>query len=81
MVKSRVASGGTGGSSVLGISSSKVSTMISFLQGSKWLPYNEINSIEVDKGDTSMMNSNQTTSDCVKTHDVASTKIIVERNS
>ncbi|GJZ64519.1 thylakoidal processing peptidase 1, chloroplastic-like protein [Tanacetum coccineum] len=35
-----------------GISPLKVSAVISFLHGSKWLPCNEINSSEVDKGGT-----------------------------
>ncbi|CAI9271664.1 unnamed protein product [Lactuca saligna] len=55
--------------------------MILFFQGWKWLPCNEINSTEVDKGGTSSMKSNQTTTDCVKTCNVASTKIIVERKN
>nr|KAJ0219655.1 hypothetical protein LSAT_V11C300143640 [Lactuca sativa] len=55
--------------------------MIPFFQGSKWLPCNEINSTEVDKGGTSLTKSNQTTTDCVKNCNVESTKIIVERNN
>ncbi|KAL7606447.1 hypothetical protein Lser_V15G18817 [Lactuca serriola] len=55
--------------------------MIPFFQGSKWRPCNKINSTEVDKGGTSSTKSNQTTTDCVKTCNVASTKIIVERNN
>nr|KAJ0211207.1 hypothetical protein LSAT_V11C400171620 [Lactuca sativa] len=82
LVKSTATSGGVGGGSgVFGISPLKASSMISFFQGSKWLPCNEINSTEVDKGDTSSTKSNQTTTDCVKTCNVASTKIIVERNN
>ncbi|CAI9278589.1 unnamed protein product [Lactuca saligna] len=38
-------------------------------------------STEVDKGGTSSTKSNQTTTDCVKTCNVARTKIIVERNN
>ncbi|CAI9264831.1 unnamed protein product [Lactuca saligna] len=60
---------------------SLASCMIPFFQGSKWLPCNEINSTEVDKGGTSSTKSNQTTTDCGKTCNVACTKIIVERNN
>ncbi|KAL7615846.1 thylakoidal processing peptidase 1, chloroplastic [Lactuca sativa] len=82
LVKSTATGGGVGGGSgVFGISPLKASSMIPFFQGSKWLPCNEINSTEVDKGGTSSTKSNQTTSDCVKTCNVASTKIIVERNN
>ncbi|CAI9268718.1 unnamed protein product [Lactuca saligna] len=76
LVKSTATSGGSGG---FGISPLKASSMIPFFQGLKWLPCNEINSTEVDKGGTSSTKSNQTTTDCVKTCNVASTKIIVER--
>ncbi|KAI7752157.1 hypothetical protein M8C21_020405, partial [Ambrosia artemisiifolia] len=46
---------GSGGSGVFGISPLKASAVIPFLNGSKWLPCNEINSSEVDKGGTSKM--------------------------
>lgn len=81
LVKSTSTGGGAGGSGVFGISPLKASSMIPFLQGSKWLPCNEINSSEVDKGGTSTTKANQTASECVKTCDVSSTKIIVERNN
>ncbi|CAI9265485.1 unnamed protein product [Lactuca saligna] len=82
LVKSTATGGGVGGGSgVFGILPLKASSMIPFFQGSKWLPCNEINSTEVDKGGTSSTKSNQTTTDCVKTCNVASTKIIVERNN
>ncbi|KAL7613048.1 hypothetical protein Lser_V15G06665 [Lactuca serriola] len=82
LVKSTATGGGVGGGSgVFGISPLKAYSMIPFFQGSKWLPCNEINSTEVDKGGTSSTKSNQTTTDCVKTCNVASTKIIVERNN
>ncbi|CAI9263128.1 unnamed protein product [Lactuca saligna] len=82
LIKLTTTSGGVGGGSgVFGISPLKASSMIPFFQGSKWLPCNEINSTEVDKGGTSSTKSNQTTTDCVKTCNVASTKIIVERNN
>lgn len=82
LLKSTATGGGAGGGSgVLGISPLKASSMIPFLQGSKWLPCNEINSTEVDKGGTSTTKTNQTTSDSVKICDVASAKIIVERNN
>ncbi|PWA60102.1 peptidase S24/S26A/S26B/S26C family protein [Artemisia annua] len=44
---------GGGGVGVFGISPLKASAIIPFLHGSKWLPCNEINSSEVDKGGTS----------------------------
>nr|KAJ0208220.1 hypothetical protein LSAT_V11C500252320 [Lactuca sativa] len=82
LVKSTATGGGVGGGfGVFGISPLKVSSMIPFFQGSKWLPCNEINNTEVDKGGTSSTKSNKTTTDCVKTCNVASTKIIVERNN
>ncbi|GJX92966.1 thylakoidal processing peptidase 1, chloroplastic-like protein [Tanacetum coccineum] len=44
--------GGGSGVGVFGISPLKASAVIPFLHGSKWLPCNEINSSEVDKGGT-----------------------------
>ncbi|KAL3840360.1 hypothetical protein ACJIZ3_024951 [Penstemon smallii] len=43
----------SGVSTVLGISPIKVSSIIPFLQGSKWLPCNEPTATEVDRGGTS----------------------------
>ncbi|KAK9073332.1 hypothetical protein SSX86_007656 [Deinandra increscens subsp. villosa] len=79
LVRSTTTGGGAG---VFGISPLKASTVIPFLQGSKWLPCNEINSIEVDKGGTRTAKNNQPVSESVKTCDVVSGKsMIVERNS
>ncbi|KAK1427377.1 hypothetical protein QVD17_16060 [Tagetes erecta] len=60
LVKSTATGGGcSGGGGVFGISPLKASAVIPFLNGSKWLPCNEINSSEVDKGGTKMMNNDQ----------------------
>lgn len=83
LVKSTAGGGVSGsGSGVFGISPLKASSIIPFLQGSKWLPCNEINSSEVDKGGTKTMKETQATSACVKSCDVGSGKAaIVERNN
>lgn len=47
--------GGCSGTGVFGISPLKTGSVIPFLSGSKWLPCNEINSTEVDKGGTKSM--------------------------
>ncbi|KAM0035256.1 putative signal peptidase I [Helianthus debilis subsp. tardiflorus] len=62
--------GGVGSAGVLGISPLKASAVIPFLQGSKWLPCNEINSVEVDKGGTKTMKENKPVSESVKRCDV-----------
>ncbi|KAL7596055.1 hypothetical protein Lser_V15G29987 [Lactuca serriola] len=67
LVKSTATGGGVGGGSgVFGISPLKASSIISFFQG---------------RSGSQVTKSNQTTTDCVKTCNVASTKIIVERNN
>ncbi|XP_071742672.1 thylakoidal processing peptidase 1, chloroplastic-like [Rutidosis leptorrhynchoides] len=93
LVKSTAVGGGSGGGSGglggLGISPLKASTIIPFLQGSKWLPCNEINSSEVDKGGTRTMKKNETqtqtqaSSECVKRCDAVSGKqaVVSERNN
>ncbi|KVH98341.1 Peptidase S24/S26A/S26B [Cynara cardunculus var. scolymus] len=83
LVKSAATGGCSGGGSgVFGISPLKASSIIPFLQGSKWLPCNEINSSEVDKGGTKTKNNNQSSSDCLKSCDVVGGKaMIVERNN
>lgn len=83
LVKSTTVGGCSGGGSgVFGISPLKASSIIPFLQGSKWLPCNEINSSEVDKGGTRTKNNNQSSSECVKSCDVVSVKAaIVERSN
>ncbi|KAD6119156.1 hypothetical protein E3N88_10427 [Mikania micrantha] len=83
LVKSTAAGGVAGsGSGVLGISPLKASAVIPFLQGSKWLPCNDINSTEVDKGGTSTMKNDQSASESVKRCDVVASKAMtVEKNS
>ncbi|KAJ9560004.1 hypothetical protein OSB04_005164 [Centaurea solstitialis] len=75
-------------SGVFGISPLKASSIIPFLQGSKWLPCNEINSSEVDKGGTggtgttTMKSNDRASNDCVKTCEVVGGKaVIAERNN
>ncbi|KAI3773823.1 hypothetical protein L1987_48358 [Smallanthus sonchifolius] len=68
LVRSTVAGSG---STVFGISPLKASSIIPFLQGSKWLPCSEINSTEVDKGGTMTVKNNQTSGECVKRCDAS----------
>ncbi|KAI3762903.1 hypothetical protein L1987_53345 [Smallanthus sonchifolius] len=83
LIRSTAAGGSAGsGSGVFGISPLKASSVIPFLQGSKWLPCNEINSTEVDKGGTRTMKNDQPASVPVKRCDVVSGKgSIVEKNN
>ncbi|KAK1441159.1 hypothetical protein QVD17_06998 [Tagetes erecta] len=80
LVKSTATGGGcSGGGGVFGISLLKASSVIPFLNGSKWLPCNEINSSEVDKGATKMMNNDQSvTVESVKRCDVEGEESLVK---
>lgn len=80
LIKSTGGGYGVSGSGVFGISPLKASAVIPFLQGSKWLPCNEINSTEVDKGGTKAMKSDQnnqvtSSSQSVKRCEVVSGKV------
>lgn len=78
LVKSTVAgSGGCSGTGVFAISPLKASAVLPFFQGSKWLPCNEINSSEVDKGGTRTMKDKQIVSECVKKCEVVGVKSAV----
>lgn len=90
LLKSTATGGGCSGTGngMLGISPLKASSIIPFLHGSKWLPCNEINSSEVDKGGTNnkkAKNDEATTSsrtEFVKKCDINNSKeVIVERSN
>ncbi|XP_076936770.1 thylakoidal processing peptidase 1, chloroplastic-like [Bidens hawaiensis] len=53
---SLITSSSGGGAGVLGLSPLKASSILPFLQSSKWLPCNEINSTVAAKGSTAAMN-------------------------
>ncbi|XP_076936036.1 thylakoidal processing peptidase 1, chloroplastic-like [Bidens hawaiensis] len=80
LIRSTAVDGGAGGGlGVFGISPLKASSVIPFLQGSKWLPCNEINSSEVDKGGgTAAMNKEEIN---VKRCDVVDGKSVVVKNT
>lgn len=64
LMKSTAGVSGVSSIGVMGISPFKASSILPFLQGSKWLPCNEIGSTEVDKGGTQTQANNQCVKSC-----------------
>ncbi|KAL2459179.1 putative thylakoidal proCES [Forsythia ovata] len=73
---------GSSNAGVLGISPIKASSVIPFLQGSKWLPCNEPTSTEVDRGGTRISSSkNSSRKDAIESRSSSSSKVAVESRS
>ncbi|CAA3025974.1 thylakoidal processing peptidase 1, chloroplastic-like [Olea europaea subsp. europaea] len=73
---------GTSNAGVLGISPIKASSVIPFLQGSKWLPCNEPTSTEVDRGGTRISSTkNSSSKDSIESRSINSRKVVVESRS
>ncbi|CAI9777794.1 unnamed protein product [Fraxinus pennsylvanica] len=72
---------GTSNAGVLGISPIKASTVIPFLQGSKWLPCNEPNSTEVDRGGTRICSTKNSSSKDPIESSSSSTAVVESRSS
>ncbi|CAI9763673.1 unnamed protein product [Fraxinus pennsylvanica] len=72
---------GTSNAGVLGISPIKASSVIPFIQGSKWLPCNEPASTEVDRGGTRISSTRNSSSKDAIESSSSSSKVVIESSS